>query len=74
MCISTDGLVHVTSVTIEWYVSINPRDSMYGDGIVSGDTGIGATLDAYIAVSSSTFRKISIFTTSGECVHEVDID
>jgi hypothetical protein len=49
---------------------------MYGDGIVSGDTGIGATLDAYIAVSSSTFRKISIFTTSGhgECVHEVDID
>ena len=74
VCISAEELVHVTERdkdVICVYQSNGKYVRMYGGGIVRGDTGIGATPDGYVVVSSSTYRKISIFNTSGECVHEV---
>ena len=43
----------------------------FGNGIVKSPTGIAATSDGHIVVASHSTHKLSIFTKSGRCVHEV---
>ena len=43
----------------------------FGNGIVKSPTGIAATSDGHIVVTSHSTHKLSIFTKSGRCVHEV---
>ena len=43
----------------------------FGNGIVKSPTGIAATSDGYIVVASHSTHKLSVFTKSGRCVHEV---
>jgi hypothetical protein len=44
----------------------------FGNGILHYPMGIAATNDDHLVVASRYGLKLSIFTTSGECVHEVE--
>ena len=76
ICIGSNGLVYVTERDNHVICVYKPNGEfvqMFGGDILSGDKGIGATPDGHIVVSSSTYHKISIFTTEGECIHEVAV-
>ena len=43
----------------------------FGKDVLNMPHGIATTEDGHIVVASSGTNKLSIFTPSGECVHEV---
>ena len=43
----------------------------FGEDVLESPQGIATTEDGHIVVTSSDTNKLSIFTPSGECVHEV---
>ena len=43
----------------------------FGGDVLGGPQGVATTEDGHIVVTSSDTDKVSIFTPSGECVHEV---
>ena len=74
VCISNHGLVYITDCG-QNKVHVFKQDGEYvhhfGSDTLDGPTGIAATEDGHLIVASRNGKKLSIFTTSGECVNEV---
>ena len=43
---------------------------LFGDNVLKTPDGLALTKDGHIVVSSRNSHKLSIFTPSGECLHE----
>ena len=75
VCIGSDDLVYVSAAAYN-IVLVFQQNGMFvhslGDGILFYPEGMAATNDSHLIVASSLGKKLSIFTTSGECVHEVE--
>jgi DNA-binding beta-propeller fold protein YncE len=74
VCIGSDGLLYVTyyeSNEVLVFQENGPFVHSFSSGPENYPMGIAATKDGHLVVASSSESKLSIFTTSGECVHEV---
>ena len=73
ICISQDGLVYVSDRNNN-RVQVFQQDGcfvrQFGD-VFNRPTGLAPTNAGHIVVASQDSHKLSIFTPSGECVHEV---
>ena len=73
VCIDSDGLVYVTdhgSNNVSIFQQDGEFSSKFGSNTLDCCTGIAATKDGHLVVASKNSKKLSVFTTSGECVHE----
>ena len=74
ICIGQDGLVYVTDRENN-FVLVFQQDGQFiqqfGEDVLDMSQGIATTEDGHIVVASTGADKLSIFTLSGECVHEV---
>ena len=74
ICIGPDGLVYVSDYIIEC-ILVFQQDGQFikqfGKDVLEKPYGIATTENGHIVVASAESDKLSIFTPSGECVHEV---
>ena len=74
VCIGSDGLLYVTDCESN-RVLVFQQDGTFvhsfGSDTLSFPAGIAATNDGHLVVASSSNNNLYIFTTSGECIHEV---
>ena len=74
VCFDVGGLVYVTdhvNNNVFVFQQNGEFTCKFGSSTLDGCTGIAATNDGHLVVASKYSKKLSIFTTSGECVHEV---
>ena len=74
MCIGSDGLLNITDYASNGVLVFQQDGTFvhsFGSDTLNHPVGIAATKDGHLVVASSSESKLSIFTTSGECVHEV---
>ena len=73
ICIGQDGLVYVSDYIIEC-ILVFQQDGQFikqfGKDVLREPQGMATTEDGHVIATSRT-DKLSIFTPSGECVHEV---
>ena len=75
VCIGSDGLLYVTDYECERVLVFQQNGTFvhcFGIHTLNRPVGMAATEDGHLVVASSFASKLSIFTTSGECVHEVE--
>ena len=71
ICIGEDGLVYVGDACIHVFQQDGRLVRQFGTDVLNGANGLAFTKDGHIVVTSYIARKLSIFSSSGECVHEV---
>ena len=74
ICVGQDGLVYVGDYEKNSALVFQQDGQFiqqFGKDVLESPDGIATTEDSHIVVTSSGSNKLSIFTPSGECVHEV---
>ena len=71
ICIGEDGLVYVSDACIQVFQQDGCFVRQFGKDVLNEPTGLALTKDGHIVVASWSAHKLSIFSPSGECVHEV---
>ena len=71
ICIGQDDLVYVSDACIRVFQQDGRLVRQFGTDVLNGATGLAFTKDGHIVVTSWIAHKLSIFSPSGECVHEV---
>ena len=74
ICVGQDGLVYVGEHTRSSVLVFQQDDQFiqeFGKNVHKAPSGIAIFEDGHIIVTSAYSNKLSIFTPSGECVHEV---
>ena len=73
-CIGQDDLLYVSDRGNNG-VQVFQQDGRFvrqlGKDVLNKLTGLALTKDGHIVVASESVHKLSIFSPSGECVHEV---
>ena len=75
VCIGIDGLLYITDYESNRVLVFQQNGTFvhsFGGDTLNHPVGIAATKDGHLVVASSSESKLSIFTTGGECVHEVE--
>jgi outer membrane protein assembly factor BamB len=74
VCIGIDGLLYITDYESNRVLVFQQNGTFvhsFGSDTLSFPAGIAATNDGHLVVASSSNNNLYIFTTSGECIHEV---
>ena len=75
VCIGSDGLLYINDYKNNRVLVFQQNGTFvhsFGSDTLHHPVGIAATKDGHLVVASSSESKLSIFTTGGECVHEVE--
>ena len=75
VCIGSDGLLYITDYDSNRVLVFQQNGTFvhsFGSDTLNHPVGMAATKDGHLVVASSSESKLSIFTTGGECVHEVE--
>ena len=78
ICIGQDGLVYVSdrgnnhgNNCVQVFQQDGRFVQQFGEDVVNVPAGIALTKDGHIVVASESANKLSIFSPSRECIHEV---